>query len=317
MTETRRFIATQEAQPPFFAGIDLGGTNIKVGVVDDLGRPLSWLSIPTEVETGPEDAARRMGEAVHRAVREGGPGTQRDRSRRARLARRNGYSARNAHHRHQSHRLGQFPHPRSGEPSLRPAGHLRERRQRRRLWRILGRLGPRFPEHGPADPGHGHRLRHHHRRLGGSRRPQPRRRGRARHHRPERRRPDVRLRMARPSGSLRQRHGRHQTHARSPRRRPRKFAFEAAGRRGRVDAQAGRRGGRAGRRAVAGDHCRDCPILGHRHGQRDARGRSGRGAVGRGDDASAATNASWAADSWRRSEKWCGGSPVLFPPKKP
>jgi glucokinase len=72
MAETRRFISLQEAQPPFFVGIDLGGTNIKVGVVDDLGRPLSWLSIPTEVEQGPEDAARRMGEAVRRAVGEAG-----------------------------------------------------------------------------------------------------------------------------------------------------------------------------------------------------------------------------------------------------
>ena len=50
MAETRHFISAEEAEAPFFVGIDLGGTNIKVGVVDDLGRPLSWLSIPTEVE---------------------------------------------------------------------------------------------------------------------------------------------------------------------------------------------------------------------------------------------------------------------------
>ena len=61
MPETRRFIAAKEAKPPLFAGIDLGGTNIKVGVVDDLGRPLSWLSMPTEIERGPEDAARAHG----------------------------------------------------------------------------------------------------------------------------------------------------------------------------------------------------------------------------------------------------------------
>jgi len=65
----RKFISLQEAQPPFFVGIDLGGTNIKVGVVDNQGQPLSWLSIPTEDEKGPEDAARRMGEAVHHAVK--------------------------------------------------------------------------------------------------------------------------------------------------------------------------------------------------------------------------------------------------------
>jgi len=71
MTETQ-FISRGEAHGPFFAGIDLGGTNIKVGVVDDLGRPLAWLSVPTECEKGPEDAARRMAEAVREAGRRAG-----------------------------------------------------------------------------------------------------------------------------------------------------------------------------------------------------------------------------------------------------
>jgi glucokinase len=72
MPEKRTFIAAGEAKSPFFAGIDLGGTNIKVGVVDDLGRPLSWLTIPTEVEKGAEDGALRMGAAVLKAVGQAG-----------------------------------------------------------------------------------------------------------------------------------------------------------------------------------------------------------------------------------------------------
>ncbi len=72
MAETRSFLPRSEAQAPFFVGIDLGGTNIKVGVVDDLGRPMSWLSVPTECEKGPEDASRRMGDAVREAVRQAG-----------------------------------------------------------------------------------------------------------------------------------------------------------------------------------------------------------------------------------------------------
>ena len=48
MSENSRFISSEEAQGPFFVGVDLGGTNIKVGVVDDLGRPLSYLTIPTD-----------------------------------------------------------------------------------------------------------------------------------------------------------------------------------------------------------------------------------------------------------------------------
>ena len=72
MSQTRSFISLDEAHAPFYVGIDLGGTNVKVGVVDDLGRPLSWLSIPTEAEKGPEDGARRMGAAVCDAIEQAG-----------------------------------------------------------------------------------------------------------------------------------------------------------------------------------------------------------------------------------------------------
>ncbi len=72
MPESRHFIAAETAKPPFFVGIDLGGTNIKFGVVDDRGQPLSWLSIPTQAERGPEDAARRMGAAVREVIAKAG-----------------------------------------------------------------------------------------------------------------------------------------------------------------------------------------------------------------------------------------------------
>jgi glucokinase len=72
MAETRKFIPVAEAQAPFFAGVDLGGTNIKVGVVDDQGRSVAYRTIRTESHRGPEDATRRMAEAVHAAVAEAG-----------------------------------------------------------------------------------------------------------------------------------------------------------------------------------------------------------------------------------------------------
>ena len=72
MAPSRELISAQDAQPPFFAGVDLGGTNVKVGVVDDRGRPLSWLSIPTDSDRGPEDAAQRMGQAVKDAIAQAG-----------------------------------------------------------------------------------------------------------------------------------------------------------------------------------------------------------------------------------------------------
>jgi glucokinase len=65
-------IAICEAKPPFFVGIDLGGTSVKLGLVDDLGRTIHRFSIPTETDKGPEDASRRIGLAVHRLIEEAG-----------------------------------------------------------------------------------------------------------------------------------------------------------------------------------------------------------------------------------------------------
>ena len=72
MSESRQFISASEAQAPFFVGVDLGGQSIKIGVVDDLGRPLSWLSVPTEIEQGGEAACQRMAEGIARAIADAG-----------------------------------------------------------------------------------------------------------------------------------------------------------------------------------------------------------------------------------------------------
>jgi len=62
----------EPADRPYFAGVDLGGTNIKVGIVDDAGRTLASLQVPTRVGDGPEDATRRMGQAVGSAAETAG-----------------------------------------------------------------------------------------------------------------------------------------------------------------------------------------------------------------------------------------------------
>lgn len=72
MSHERTFVAPAQAQRPLFVGVDLGGTNIKVGVVDDLGRPLSWHTIRTDAKRGPEDGARRISGAILHAIREAG-----------------------------------------------------------------------------------------------------------------------------------------------------------------------------------------------------------------------------------------------------
>ena len=59
-------------RPPFYLGIDLGGTNIKAGVVDDDGRPASKVSLPTDAEKGPEAGIDSLVEAGKRAVETSG-----------------------------------------------------------------------------------------------------------------------------------------------------------------------------------------------------------------------------------------------------
>src|SRR5262245_38158796 len=57
------------AQRPLFLGFDVGGTNIKLGIVDDLGRPLVDGKIVTEEERGPRDAVKRARTAVDELLR--------------------------------------------------------------------------------------------------------------------------------------------------------------------------------------------------------------------------------------------------------
>jgi glucokinase len=59
-------------RPPFYLGIDLGGTNIKSGVVDDEGHPLSSVSLETEAERGPEIGINNLAQAGKQAVSESG-----------------------------------------------------------------------------------------------------------------------------------------------------------------------------------------------------------------------------------------------------
>ena len=72
MAQNRQFIPLAQARAPFFIGVDVGGTNIKIGVVDDDGQPLSWTSIATEAERGPQDAIGRINLAMQKAIGEAG-----------------------------------------------------------------------------------------------------------------------------------------------------------------------------------------------------------------------------------------------------
>ena len=60
MSQSDSLIRAEDAQKPFFVGIDVGGTNIKIGLVDDAGQTLAYHSMPTEQDKGAEDACGRM-----------------------------------------------------------------------------------------------------------------------------------------------------------------------------------------------------------------------------------------------------------------
>lgn len=56
----------------FYIGLDLGGTNVKVGVVSDKKKVLSKLSVPTPAQDGPEAVMAVMADAAQQAAREAG-----------------------------------------------------------------------------------------------------------------------------------------------------------------------------------------------------------------------------------------------------
>src|SRR5271157_4091580 len=53
---------------PLFVGLDVGGTAMKAGVVDDVGKPLASVSLPTEAHRGQEFGLERMCETIRQAV---------------------------------------------------------------------------------------------------------------------------------------------------------------------------------------------------------------------------------------------------------
>lgn len=66
----QEIISLEKSQLPYFIGIDVGGTNTKIGIVDDSGQTLSYVSIPTVEEEGPAGLIRRAGESIRQTVSE-------------------------------------------------------------------------------------------------------------------------------------------------------------------------------------------------------------------------------------------------------
>ena len=63
-------MVSADRRPRYHLGIDLGGTNIKAGVVEEDGRPMSSVSLPTEAHLGPEHGVGVLAAVARLAVSE-------------------------------------------------------------------------------------------------------------------------------------------------------------------------------------------------------------------------------------------------------
>jgi glucokinase len=72
MTGSKFIIILAEAELPLFVGIDVGGTSIKLGLLDNRGRTLAYHSIPTEQDRGAEDSVVRLAQGVEQLIAKAG-----------------------------------------------------------------------------------------------------------------------------------------------------------------------------------------------------------------------------------------------------
>jgi len=72
MANSNETIKLDQAQSPLFVGIDVGGTNTKLGLLDSAGSKVAHLSIPTGADQGPETAVERIAESVSQLLKVGG-----------------------------------------------------------------------------------------------------------------------------------------------------------------------------------------------------------------------------------------------------
>lgn len=64
MKTERGSVAAANARRPLFLGVDVGGTNIKIGLIDDAGQVLGKASIPTHADQHPDPTMVRVRQAT-------------------------------------------------------------------------------------------------------------------------------------------------------------------------------------------------------------------------------------------------------------
>ncbi len=66
MPTSQEIITLDRAEAPFFFGVDVGGTNIKIGLVDNRGQTLAFEEIETLEPAGPQQAVDRIAKTCDR-----------------------------------------------------------------------------------------------------------------------------------------------------------------------------------------------------------------------------------------------------------
>ncbi|MGL4594560.1 MAG: ROK family protein [Thermoguttaceae bacterium] len=76
MIEERIHFSVSEAQYPLFIGINFGGMYLKIGVIDNEGRTVSFFSTPHHAELGPDEATKHAARAINEALAKTGIGPE-------------------------------------------------------------------------------------------------------------------------------------------------------------------------------------------------------------------------------------------------
>ena len=72
MVEENIFFPASEAAKPLFVGLNFGGAYLKIGVVDNAGRTVSFFATPHRGELGPDEATKHAAQALKEALEKTG-----------------------------------------------------------------------------------------------------------------------------------------------------------------------------------------------------------------------------------------------------
>jgi glucokinase len=72
MVEENIFFSVSEATKPLFVGMNFGGAYLKIGIIDNEGRTVSFFATPHHGERGPDEATKHAAQALKEALEKTG-----------------------------------------------------------------------------------------------------------------------------------------------------------------------------------------------------------------------------------------------------